>query len=239
MFPSKYSVETKEEMIIRHRAEGRSEQEIAFFQAENQKDYESILNDPNTPEKVISMIVDGITLTHLKILAILHPNINIRSIKYILEKADKKGNQKDLIKAFLNSSKLDLSSWYDMRKYYNVAHRFDIYTLEILKEESISADALLVMLIGTNYDMLIGTNYEKNDKYSVMLIETIIQHKNMTAEYLNIWLDRLESSVLNEPKIIEIIKHNTHISTANLIKLYEKTKNEEYLTKEAKDIFLF
>ena len=231
MFPSKYAVETKEEMIIRHRAEGRSEQEIAFFQAENQKEYESILNDPNTPEKVISMIVDGITLTHLKILAILHPNINIRSIKYILEKADKKENQKDLIKAFLNSSKLDLSSWYDMRKYYNVARRFDIYTLEILKEESISADALLVMLI--------GTNYEKKDKYSVMLIETIIQHKNMTAEYLNIWLDRLENVVLNEPKIIEIIKHNSHISTANLIKLYEKTKNEEYLTKEAKDIFLF
>lgn len=231
MFPSKYSVETKEEMIIRHRAEGRSEQEIAFFQAENQKEYESILNDPNTPEKVISMIVDGITLTHLKILAILHPNINIRSIKYILEKADKKGNQKDLIKVFLNSSKLDLSSWYDMRKYYNVARRFDIYTLEILKEESISADALLVMLI--------GTNYEKKDKYSVMLIETIAQHKNMTAEYLNIWIDRLESSVLNEPKIIEIIKHNYHISTTNLIKLYEKTKNEEYLTKEAKDIFLF
>lgn len=231
MFPSKYAVETKEEMIIRHRAEGRSEQEIAFFQAENQKEYESILNDPNTPEKIISMIVDGITLTHLKILAILHPNINIRSIKYILEKADKKGNQKDLIKAFLNSSKLDLSSWYDMRKYYNVARRFDIYALEILKEESISADALLVMLI--------GTNYEKKDKYSVMLIETIVQHKNMTTEYLNIWLDRLESSVLNEPKIIEIIKHNTHISTANLIKLYEKTKNEEYLTKEAKDIFLF
>ena len=231
MFPSKYSVETKEEMIIRHRAEGRSEQEIAFFQAENQKEYESILNDPNTPEKVISMIVDGITLTHLKILAILHPNINIRSIKYILEKADKKGNQKDLIKAFLNSSKLDLSSWYDMRKYYNVARRFDIYALEILKEESISADALLVMLI--------GTNYEKKDKYSVMLIETIVQHKNMTTEYLNIWLDRLENVVLNEPKIIEIIKHNTHISTANLIKLYEKTKNEEYLTKEAKDIFLF
>ena len=231
MFPSKYAIETKEEMIIRHRAEGRSEQEIAFFQAENQKEYESILNDPNTPEKVISMIVDGITLSHLKILAILHPNINIRSIKYILEKADKKGNQKDLIKAFLNSSKLDLSSWYDMRKYYNVARRFDIYTLEILKEESISADALLVMLI--------GTNYEKKDKYSVMLIETIAQHKNMTAEYLNIWIDRLENAVLNEPKIIEIIKHNTHISTANLIKLYEKTKNEEYLTKEAKDIFLF
>src|SRR5574344_387771 len=225
MFPSKYAVETKEEMIIRHRAEGRSEQEIAVFQAENQKEYESILNDPNTPEKVISMIVDGITLTHLKILAILHPNINIRSIKYILEKADKKGNQKDLIKAFLNSSKLDLSSWYDMRKYYNVARRFDIYALEILKEESISADALLVMLI--------GTNYEKKDKYSVMLIETIVQHKNMTTEYLNIWLDRLESSVLNEPKIIEIIKHNNHISTANLIKLYDKTKNEEYLTKEA------
>lgn len=231
MFPSKYAVETKEEMIIRHRAEGRSEQEIAFFQAENQKEYESILNDPNTPEKVISMIVDGITLTHLKILAILHPNINIRSIKYILEKADKKGNQKDLIKAFLNSSKLDLSSWYDMRKYYNVARRFDIYTLEILKEESFSAVVLLVMLI--------GTNYEKKDKYSVMLIETIAQHKNMTAEYLNIWIDRLENAVLNEPKIIEIIKHNTHISTANLIKLYEKTKNEEYLTKEAKDIFLF
>lgn len=231
MFPSKYAVETKEEMIIRHRAEGRSEQEIAFFQAENQKEYESILNDPNTPEKVISMIVDGITLTHLKILAILHPNINIRSIKYILEKADKKGNQKDLIKAFLNSSKLDLSSWYDMRKYYNVARRFDIYTLEILKEESFSAVVLLVMLI--------GTNYEKKDKYSVMLIETIVQHKNMTAEYLNIWIDRLENAVLNEPKIIEIIKHNTHISTANLIKLYEKTKNEEYLTKEAKDIFLF
>lgn len=231
MFPSKYAVETKEEMIIRHRAEGRSEQEIAFFQAENQKEYESILNDPNTPEKVISMIVDGITLTHLKILAILHPNINIRSIKYILEKADKKGNQKDLIKAFLNSSKLDLSSWYDMRKYYNVAHRFDIYTLEILKEESFSAVVLLVMLI--------GTNYEKKDKYSVMLIETIAQHKDMTAEYLDIWLDRLENVVLNEPKIIEIIKHNTHISTANLIKLYEKTKNEEYLTKEAKDIFLF
>lgn len=231
MFPSKYAVENKEEMIIRHRAEGRSEQEIAFFQAENQKEYESILNDPNTPEKVISMIVDGITLTHLKILAILHPNINIRSIKYILEKADKKGNQKDLIKAFLNSSKLDLSSWYDMRKYYNVAHRFDIYTLEILKEESFSAVVLLVMLI--------GTNYEKKDKYSVMLIETIAQHKDMTAEYLDIWLDRLENVVLNEPKIIEIIKHNTHISTANLIKLYEKTKNEEYLTKEAKDIFLF
>lgn len=231
MFPSKYAVETKEEMIIRHRAEGRSEQEIAFFQAENQKEYESILNDPNTPEKVISMIVDGITLTHLKILAILHPNINIRSIKYILEKADKKGDQKDLIKAFLNSSKLDLSSWYDMRKYYNVARRFDIYTLEILKEESFSAVVLLVMLI--------GTNYEKKDKYSVMLIETIAQHKDMTAEYLDIWLDRLENVVLNEPKIIEIIKHNTHISTANLIKLYEKTKNEEYLTKEAKDIFLF
>ena len=231
MFPSKYAVETKEEMIIRHRAEGRSEQEIAFFQAENQKEYEPILNDPTTPERVISMIVDAITLPHLKILALSHPNINIRSIKYILEKADKKGNQKDLIKAFLNSSKLDLSSWYDMRKYYNVARRFDIYTLEILKEESISADALLVMLI--------GTNYEKKDKYSVMLIETIAQHKNMTAEYLNIWLDRLENVVLNEPKIIEIIKHNTHISTANLIKLYEKTKNEEYLTKEAKDIFLF
>src|SRR5574344_2436777 len=100
-----------------------------------------------------------------------------------------------------------------MIKYYNVARRFDIYTIEILKEESISADALLVMLI--------GTNYEKKDKYSVMLIESIAQHKNMTTEYLNIWLDRLENVVLNEPKIIENIKHKTHISTAKLIKLYE------------------
>ena len=61
--------------IDRLRNNGASEFEILYMDVENQKDYEPLLLDKNTPTKIIDDMVNRITLPKLKIIALKHPNI--------------------------------------------------------------------------------------------------------------------------------------------------------------------
>jgi len=226
--------ETKEQKAERHRKEGRSEQEIAYFQAENQKDYEPILKDPNTPEKVVNDIVDRITLVPLKILAFKHPNISERSQRYMLEKADKKKYQKELIEAYITSdTKISGTGWIQMRRFYNTAQRFDKAVIELLNEQAdIPYDKLDIMLNN------LGSEGIKKEKMLVEYIGAITNHKNFKADMLDgdLFLD--DPNLMDNEDILKVISTSTHKKDIYM-KFYEITQNEVWLPQEAKDLFLF
>jgi hypothetical protein len=226
-----FAPETKEEQAARHRAEGRSEQEIAYFQADNQKDYEPILKDPNTPEKVISDIVDRITLVPLKVLAFKHPNISERSQRYMLEKADKKKYQKELIGAFLEGN-LTEKNWNQIKEYYNVAKRTEKLVIELINEQiDVDVDKL---------DIILNTIKDDKDLQTIgfAMVEAIFKHKNFNVKILHGELFTKNPGLLAYNHIMKVIEESPYkaeIATT----LYEITGREEVLPQEAKDLFLF
>ena len=226
--------ETKEQQAERHRKEGRSEQEIAYFQAENQKDYEPLLKDQNTPEKVISDIVDRITLVPLKVLAFKHPNLSISSKRYMLEKADKKKYQKELIEAFLLGKSISISEWKNLREYYNTAQRLDKIVIELLNEG--------VDIEKEKLDIILNTLTQCNTKETHMTayIEAIINHNNFDMKYLTgeFFRDRLLPKVNLREDIMEILKRS-NLKNELFEQFYALTNNEMFLPQEAKDLFLF
>lgn len=223
--------ETKEQQAARHRAEGRSEQEIAYFQADSQKDYESILKDPETSEKIISDIVDRITLVPLKILAFKHPNITERSQRYMLEKADKKPYQKELIAAFLEGNLSD-KNWANIKKNYNTAQRTELFVIELLREQiDIGIDKLDIILNTIKDDKTLQT-------IGFNTISAILNHKNFDVNILKGKLFSTNPSILaynHMKQIIENAPQSAEISST----LYEITGREDILPQIAKDIFLF
>ena len=101
-----------DEQKERMRDNGHSEQGIAFADSSKQKDWEPILKDPDTPEEVITSIVDSLTFLPLKMLAFKHPNISEKSQRYMIDKADKKEYLKEIIEAFLaNPKSLTKDNW--------------------------------------------------------------------------------------------------------------------------------
>ena len=46
--------EWREQETKRLRDDGRSEHEVIYYTADNQKEYEPLLKDPSTPEKIIT-----------------------------------------------------------------------------------------------------------------------------------------------------------------------------------------
>jgi len=227
-----FAQETKEEQIARHRDEGRSEQEIKYYLANNQKDYEELLKDPDTPEKIITDIVDRITLVPLKILAFKHPNISARSQRYMLEKADKKKYQKDLIIAFLTSDvDLDLKNWIQIKKYYNTAKRTEKFVIEILNDqEDVSLQKLDVILNSIKDDKNLQT-------IGFNTVESVLHHKNFRPKILHGDFFT-NNDVTSYNKIMEIIKTSPHQKDI-MSTLYNITGKDEFLPQEAKDLFLF
>lgn len=220
--------ETKEEELARFRAEGRSEQEIAYFQAENQKDYDPILKDPNTPTKVITDIVDRITLVPLKILALKHPNINERSILYILEKADKKAYQKDLIEAYIETNKLNEGMWIKIKKFYNVAKRTEKIIIELLKN-NINVDIdMLNLFLNTLTD---------DDDLKFIWVDVIFKHKNFKPEIVEgDFFRRYRNFAFND--VLKSAKESKFENEIRLI-FFKMTNDTWFLPKTATEIFIF
>lgn len=222
-----------QEEFDRFRDEGRSEQEIAYFDAVSQKDYDPILKDPNTPTKVITDIVDRITLVPLKILALKHPNISSRSQKYILEKADKTKSQKDIIKAFLTSPNPLLAyDWRDIRKYYNTAQRLDLISVELIMEQAdISTYNLDVIL---NTLSTCGTKETYLDKY----IEYILEHKNFDIEILkgDFFIQRIKPRLNLRSDIVDILRASSRKEEI-FMEFYNLTEDTVWLPDELNAIF--
>lgn len=229
-----FAPETKEEQAARHRAEGRSEQEIAYFQAENQKDYEPILKDPNTPEKVISDIVDRITLVPLKVLAFKHPNISSRSQRYMIEKADKKKYQKELIEAYWSNPKFKFEDVESMLKYYNTANRFVKFTTELIEENKSFTSEQLAALI----DLLCqkGTNFE--------LMLAILKHKSSDIKVFTSTVVAFAAQLADKTgglagEIQVLMKKHKNYTAEAAEKLYTMTGNDVWLPDEVKELFIF
>ncbi len=218
-----------QEEFDRFRAEGRSEQEIAYYDANSQKDYETILNDPNTPTSVITDMVDRITLISLKILALKHANISKSSIKYILEKSDNKPYQISFIETFwLFSSQKSQEFISELIKYYNVAKRFQKITNELLEDQiDVSSLDLSNYLVSLPFD---GMN--------IPSVKAILKHKNFDLNTLK----TLRSIFYNQQfpdYIINLIKVTSIYNNDIMIELFNDTGDDRWLSDDAKNIFLF
>lgn len=219
-----------QEEFDRFRAEGRSEQEIAYYDANSQKDYESILKDLNTPESVITDMVDRITLVPLKVLALQHPHISMRSIKYILEKADNKPYQATLIETFwLHSSYRKLQPFItELIKYYNTAKRFQKITNDLL-ENQIEVTSLEL----SNY--LLSIPFDGMHNASV---KAILKHKNFDKKVLSV----LKAIFYNQSFpdfVVELIKISPMYNPEVMSDLFDSSGDDRWLSNDAKDIFLF
>lgn len=218
-----------QEEFDRFRFEGRSEQEIAYYDAKSQKDYENILKDPNTPESVITDMVDRITLVPLKILALKHQNISMRSIKYILEKADNKPYQESLIETFWLFSKHKTQPFIgELIKYYNVSKRFQKITNDLLEDQiEVTSDDLSIYLLSVPFD---GMN--------IACVKAVLKHKNFDKKTLNV-LSSIFFNQLFPDYIVELIKISPMYNAEIMSELFDASGDDRWLSTDAKDIFLF
>lgn len=214
----------------RMRLNGTSEHEIAYYDAETQKEYEPLLKDPLTPQHVIYDIAERITLLPLKILALHHPNVTAATQRYILSKADKKPYQKELIEAFIaNTNGLNMDNLAKIRKFYNTANRFDICVVELIESQS---DIFTTHNLDIVFNIL-----NRVDKLLERFLLAVFEHKNFNVSIL-------DGDFLKKPGTITgITFQNAVFATKNksviLGRLYENTGDPKWLPQEAKDIFLF
>lgn len=220
----------QKEQVKRHREEGRSEQEIEYYLINKQKDFEPLLKDPETPESVMTDIVDRITLVPLKLLAIKHPNISDRSIYYLLEKADRKKYQKELIAELLKRDDLTHEVMQKIRDYYNKAGRFDSIVTELLNENADISTNTLEKYLGTI------TFYASSKEVPVIL--SILNHKNSNKAMLKQFLFT-NSNVLMLPETIKAIKNLKNFDSEIATEMFSKSNNDIWLSDDIKDIFLF
>jgi len=205
----------------------------------NQSDYKPLLEDPNTPESIITSIIDSLTIKDLKIIALKHPNIIERSQRYILETSIKENYYKEIVEVFL-SNKKDLSedNWVKIRKWYNPKLKFDICVIELLDEQSdiFSKQKLDVILnaLVINKDNIFG--YMKG----------VMHHKNFDVKIL-------EGKFIKDmyPTLIRILRNNPEQSNYHTIfsespykveifkKMFEVTSDVLWLPKEVQNIFIF
>jgi len=205
--------------------------ELLYYAAEKQKDYEPLLTDPTTPEDVITDVVDRITMEYLKILAFKHPNISERSVRYILTKAEKKKNQKLLIAILWENHKITQSNLQMIRNSYNIAGRFDKFTIELLKENASFYKHNIILIMG-------DISRSVDMKHTHELFEAAINHKDTTSKMVSAVLHN-DRFMLDDETLVSIIVESDKIDDEFIIKWYEKTGNEKFLPKEAKDLFLF
>jgi hypothetical protein len=221
----------------RLKADGRSKHEIAYFLADNQREYEPLLKDPTTPEKIIYDIVNTITLLPLKLLAFKHPNISARSQRYILDKADKKDYQKELVEAFISNEKTIIKdNWVRIRKWSNTAQRFDICVMELLEEQNNIFTTENLNIILNSFTLGIQGQPLKEKSLQRYLLG-VLDHDNfnvsiLDGEFIN-KKGRLDDAATL--KTISASKNKDDI----YVELYKLTKNEVWLPQEAKDVFLF
>ncbi len=223
-----------EEEKERMRQNGRSEHEIAYYDAEGQKEYEPLLRDPTMPQDLVNRMIDSITLVPLKILAFKHPNISYRSQVYMLEKADKKPYYKDLVAAyFSNPKELEPTEWVRMRKNINTAGRLDLATIEVMEEQrdDISTEKLGVILNS------FATTGIKSIKVAERYLLAIFEHKNFNVSILDGEFCR-QAYIFHNTDVLNAL-NATKRKEEIFVKLYEITGDVDWLPQSAKDIFLF
>ena len=218
----------------RMRQNGRSEHEIAYYDADGQKEYESLLKDPSTPSEIIDRIVDSITLVPLKILAFKHPNITFRSQKYMLEKADKKPYYNELVDAFFSGpTKLTDFNWIGLRKNFNTAGRLDLATVQLMESQS---DAFSTEKLGVILNTFADSGL-KTTKIPERYLLAIFEHKNFDVSILDGKFCR-QAYIFHNTDVLNALTA-TKNKEAMFIKLYEITGDPDWLPSPVKDIFLF
>lgn len=210
-----------------------------YFSVRNEKDYKSLLEDPNTPEVFISSIVEELTITEFMIIAFKHPNITEQSQIKILGKVDIKDNQKELIEIFLsNKSDLSESTWLKIKGGSKTPIRFDICVMELLDEQK---DIFSTQKLDVIFNSLVkdGSNilgYMKSVVHHKNFDEKILEGEFIKSRYFvvkNILKDDIEGKRLYP--IFSTSPHKTKIFT----KMFELTNDLFWLPKEAQDVFVF
>lgn len=226
---SRMSEEEKERM----RQNGKSEHEIVYYDAVGQKEYEPLLRDPTTPADLVDRIVDWLTLIPLKILAFKHPNITVRSQRYMLEKADKKPYQKQLIEAYISNEKtLTTEGWVRIKNSVNTANRFDIAVTELLEAQSdVFTPANLKVIF--NAFPSFGTKTVLFERFLLAIFE----HKNFTVDVIDGELFR-DPFIFHKTPVLNAM-NATKRKEEIFVKLYEITGDADWLPTSVKDIFLF
>lgn len=223
-----------EEEKERMRQNGRSEHEIAYYDAEGQKEYEPLLRDPSTPSELIDRMVDSITLIPLKILAFKHPNVTSRSQRYMLEKADKKPYYNELLEAFFSNEKdLPKDVWIKFRKNYNTAGRLDLATITLMEEQKdVFTTSKLKVILNSFADTGL-----KSTKVAERYLLAIFEHKNFDVSILDGELCR-EAYIFHNTDMLNAL-NATKRKEEIFVKLYEITGDADWLPTSVKDIFLF
>ena len=224
------SKQKKDEM----RQKGMSEHEIAYYDAETEKDYESLLHDPGVNKVLLANIATDVTTLPLKILVLQHPNVDHISQKYILGRADKKPYYETIVETFFSNNKnLDEKVWLSLREDYNVAGRLDIATMNILENQS---DAISKQKLDVIFNSLEVTGI-KDLKYAERYLLAIFEHKNFSVEILDGKMCR-QPYVFYNTDILNALQ-KTKQEHAIYIKMFEITNDVNWLPTDVKNIFIF
>lgn len=212
-----------------------TEHEKLYYDANIQKDYLPLILDPSTPEKIIRDIADRISILDLKLQIIKHPNIPIRSVRYILDKADKKPYQKDIISAIFNNvEKMNISEYQHFKDYYNKAGRLQSILLESIKTGQIDVNRYSSILTWLNL---------QGDQADMKIAAAMLTDDNCNSETFEIMfnylgLDFMTFTLLVKSVILKLTsnKNFPHDAAAEFFK---KTGFDWFLSEETKSIFLF
>lgn len=218
--------------IDRLRNNGASEFEILYMDVENQKDYEPLLLDKNTPTKIIDDMVNRITLPKLKIIALKHPNISEKSQRYILEKADKKPYHEDIVEAFLSNKKpLTQHGWLKILKTLNKGNRFEIIIIKLLESQS---DFFTLKNLDIIFNSFASIGINQSKFLTERLLLAIFEHKNFNVSILH--GDTTKSIDIFNNTVFKNSMNASKIKNEIMVELYKITSDTRWLPSEINDL---
>lgn len=210
-----------------------------FSNARNQIDYKGLLEDPNTPEKIIKFIVDSLTDVDLQILALKHPSISAISQRHILKHAVNTPNQYKIVESFL-SIKTDIiaDNWIKIRQWYNKDLGFDMCVLKLLKKQS---DVFTTQKLDVIFNSL---PVNKDNIFGYMT--GVLNHYNFNVSILDgYFIENMYSTIAillkkdpSQSRFYQIFSESKFKNDI-FLKLYNLTKDIWWLPQEAQDIFSF
>lgn len=209
--------------------------EEIYYNANNQKDYIPLLQDPSVDKKIIHDVVDRISTLELKKLALQHPNISLLDVRYILDKADKKPYHQELIEYAINYYPIDNKSYQIMKDRSNKANRLQILLLDSIRENKIFPEAMTRLAksldVTNNRDMMIFQSIISNDECPKEAFEAMFESIKIPTHFMT-WALMVKS---NAP----ILMKHKNFPHDRISIFFEETGLEWFLSDSAKDVFLF
>lgn len=212
--------------------------EEIYYNANGQKDYLPLLKDPSTPAKMMEDIVDRISTLELKKLAFQHPNISQRSVRYVLEKADKKPYQQELIEYAFNYTHIDSTEYQRLKDYYNKAGRLQTFLNLSIQQNNIFPERMTT----------IATMLNVFNNEDMKIFQSIILNDNCSKEAFAAMFDTIKDPIRGPSSITWSLIIKAHAPTLinhknfpqNLAdEFFKNTGLDWFLSDAAKDVFLF